>query len=167
MRLGRIGGETQAEAGAISILVNDSGIGILGLRHLREHLGNFWPEWKGDLLPEKLRGLISTPGNHYFPDKGIVVSCEAARDHKSMGLRRLTIRRMSPIDLLTGREREISRLLAKGLSHKDVARQLGIAPSTVRNQIRSVYQKTGISSRAELATLIHAPAEAGAAQLPV
>ena len=165
MRLGRIGGRPAPGDASISILVNESGIGILGLRHLREHLGDFWPEWKGDLLPEKLRGLLAVPGHHYFPDRGVVVSCEAARDCKAMGLRRLTIRRMSPIDLLTAREREISGLLAKGLSHKDVARQLGIAPSTVRNQIRSVYLKTGISSRAELATLVHAPAEAGAASL--
>jgi DNA-binding CsgD family transcriptional regulator len=142
--------------GAISILVNESGIGILGLGSLREQLGDFWPGWRGDLLPERLRAIIALPGRHMLPDQGIVVTCEKAPDYQNMGLRRLTIRPMTVVDLLTPREHEIARLLAKGNSHKDVARLLGVAPSTVRNQTQSIYDKAGIGSRAELASLFAA-----------
>ncbi|MEZ5792698.1 MAG: LuxR C-terminal-related transcriptional regulator [Nitratireductor sp.] len=153
MKLSALSRDSMVEDGSISILVNESGIGILGLGNLREQLGDFFREWQGDLLPEQLRSLIAYPGQHLLPDRGIVVTCERAPDYQNMGLRRLTIRRMTPVDFLTVREREVGRLLAGGHSHKDVARMLGVAPNTVRNQTQSIYEKTGVNSRAELASL--------------
>ncbi|MEZ5809481.1 MAG: LuxR C-terminal-related transcriptional regulator [Zhengella sp.] len=154
MKLCALSGESVQANGTISILVNENGIGILGLGNLRDQLGDLWPEWKGDLLPERLRGLLSKPGHHVLHDQGVVVTCEKASDFKGMGLRRLTMRRMSVVDHLSPREKEIARLLAKGKSHKEVARLLGLAPSTVRNQTQSIYDKARIGSRAELASLI-------------
>ena len=122
MKLSTASHDLSRSDGAISILVNESGIGVLGLGSLREQLGDFWPGWKGDLLPEKLRTLMALPGCHILPDQGIVVTCEKAPDYRNMGLRKLTIRRITALDHLTAREREIAQLLAKGNSHKDVAR---------------------------------------------
>lgn len=153
MKLSSLSQDTAREDGAISILVNENGIGILGLGNLREQLGDFFHEWRGDMLPERLRALIALPGRHYLPESGLVVTCEKAPGYQNMGLRRLTIRRWTPVDFLTEREREVGRLLANGQSHKDVARLLGVAPNTVRNQTQSIYEKTGVSSRAELAAL--------------
>ncbi|MBX3713363.1 MAG: response regulator transcription factor [Lysobacter sp.] len=53
----------------------------------------------------------------------------------------------------TARETAILRLLAEGLSNKQIARQLGTSPNTVRNQIHAVFRKTGVSNRTELALL--------------
>jgi DNA-binding CsgD family transcriptional regulator len=157
MKLSSFEYNRRAERGTISILVNESGIGILGLGNLREQLGEFWPSWKGDLLPEKLTKLIHMQGQHVLPDEQMIVTCENAPQYQGMGLRRLTLRRMMPIDHLTIRESEVAVLLSKGRSHKDVARMLGIAPSTVRNQTQSIYDKLGVNSRAELASMFARP----------
>ncbi|MBB1087918.1 response regulator transcription factor [Lysobacter sp. SG-8] len=53
--------------------------------------------------------------------------------------------------LFTAREAEILRLVAGGLSNKQIARELGSSPNTVRNQIHAVFRKAGVSNRTELA----------------
>jgi DNA-binding CsgD family transcriptional regulator len=52
--------------------------------------------------------------------------------------------------LLTEREGEIAGLLLKGHSAKSVARVLRISPGTVRNHMKKIYAKLGVSSQAEL-----------------
>ena len=49
---------------------------------------------------------------------------------------------------LTAREVEVLRLVARGLSNKDVARQLVISPKTAGNHIEHIYTKIGTSNRA-------------------
>ena len=55
---------------------------------------------------------------------------------------------------LTGRELEIARLAATGLSDRDIAEQLTISPRTVGNHLTSVYSKLAISGRTELAEVL-------------
>jgi DNA-binding CsgD family transcriptional regulator len=52
--------------------------------------------------------------------------------------------------LLTEREGEIVGLLLKGHSAKSVARALRISPGTVRNHMKKIYAKLGVSSQSEL-----------------
>ena len=141
--------------GEVSIFVNESGIGILGLSNLREQLGAFWPGWHGDELPSRLRSLINSPGEHILADRELVVRCEDAPGLQGMGLRKLRLRRLTPFDLLTPREREVARTLAAGKSHKEAARILGVAPATIRNQTQAVYSKLGVDNRASLVALLH------------
>ena len=49
---------------------------------------------------------------------------------------------------LTAREVDVLRLLARGLSSKQVAAELVLAPKTVRNHTEHIYAKIGTSSRA-------------------
>ena len=49
---------------------------------------------------------------------------------------------------LTAREIDVLRLLARGLSSKEIAAQLVISPKTARNHIEHIYAKTGASNRA-------------------
>ena len=56
-------------------------------------------------------------------------------------------------DVLTKREREISRLLLRGHSTKSVARELNIAPGTVMVHKRNLFAKLGITSQYELFSL--------------
>lgn len=65
---------------------------------------------------------------------------------------------MGPLDRLTSREREIVVAVAHGLSFKQAARKIGVAPSTVANHLYRIYRKLGVNSRTALADLIHAPA---------
>jgi DNA-binding NarL/FixJ family response regulator len=51
---------------------------------------------------------------------------------------------------LSRREREILPLLLKDLREKEVAERLGVAASTVHTQVKGLYKKLGVHSRAEL-----------------
>mgnify|MGYP001813853480 FL=1 len=53
-------------------------------------------------------------------------------------------------DVLTQREREVSKLLLRGHSSKSVARELDIAPATVMVHKRNLFAKLGITSQYEL-----------------
>lgn len=50
---------------------------------------------------------------------------------------------------LTGREREILGLIAQGLSNGDIATQLVLSTSTVRNYITSIFSKLQVADRAQ------------------
>lgn len=52
--------------------------------------------------------------------------------------------------LLTPREREVIRLVARGLRNKEIARELGITEGTVKMYLHTVYEKLAVSSRVEL-----------------
>ncbi|MGW3651227.1 helix-turn-helix transcriptional regulator [Streptomyces sp. NPDC000878] len=55
---------------------------------------------------------------------------------------------------LTAREREIAELVAEGLTSQAIATRLYLSPRTVEGHIARVYRKTGVSSRAALASLV-------------
>ncbi|MDP9201270.1 MAG: response regulator transcription factor [Gemmatimonadota bacterium] len=51
--------------------------------------------------------------------------------------------------ILTNREREILALLADGLANKQIAARLGISKNTVKTHLELLFDKLGVSSRAE------------------
>ncbi len=55
------------------------------------------------------------------------------------------------LDLLTPREKEVLRLIARGFAYKQVARKLSISVKTVETHVSSVLRKLQLSSRYELA----------------
>ncbi|MGN6721012.1 MAG: LuxR C-terminal-related transcriptional regulator [Marmoricola sp.] len=55
------------------------------------------------------------------------------------------------LDLLTEREREVMRLIARGYSYREVAGELFISVKTVETHMGSVLRKLQLSSRHELA----------------
>jgi len=59
-------------------------------------------------------------------------------------------RRNAPARLsgMTPREIEVLRLIARGLTAKETAEQLGIAPKTADNHIQNIYSKIGVTTRA-------------------
>ena len=54
---------------------------------------------------------------------------------------------------LTDRERDVLPLITKGLSNREIAEQLIISRSTVKNHVSNILRKLGASSRAEAAGL--------------
>jgi len=66
----------------------------------------------------------------------------------------LYARKVQALDGLSPREQEIARALAGGKTLKSVARQYGIATSTVANHASRIYRKLGIYRREELFELI-------------
>jgi len=59
----------------------------------------------------------------------------------------------SPIEQLSPRERDILRGIARGASNKEIARELGIAETTVKIHVQHVLRKLGLSSRVQAAVL--------------
>jgi DNA-binding CsgD family transcriptional regulator len=51
---------------------------------------------------------------------------------------------------LTGRELEVTRTIARGLSTTEVAAELYLSPHTVRDHVKALFEKVGVSSRGEL-----------------
>ena len=50
---------------------------------------------------------------------------------------------------LTNREQQILRLIADGLTNRQISYNLSISESTVENHIHHIYEKLGISNRAQ------------------
>lgn len=64
-------------------------------------------------------------------------------------------RRRNPVDeRLTSREIQALRLISRGLSNKEIARELGISVSTVKNHVHSVLEKLRVQSRSQAAARI-------------
>lgn len=53
------------------------------------------------------------------------------------------------VEVLSSRENEILHLLAKGLLYKEIADQLSISVSTVRQHIHHIYEKLHVQNRTE------------------
>ncbi|MCV0403825.1 MAG: response regulator transcription factor [Chloroflexi bacterium] len=54
-------------------------------------------------------------------------------------------------DALSAREREVLRLLAEGLTDREIASALSISPRTVESHVSSLLRKLGVRNRAEAA----------------
>jgi DNA-binding CsgD family transcriptional regulator len=64
-------------------------------------------------------------------------------------------RKPLPLDALSPREQEIARALSNGKTLKSIARQYGIAVSTVANHTTRIYRKLAIYRREDLIELLH------------
>jgi DNA-binding NarL/FixJ family response regulator len=53
------------------------------------------------------------------------------------------------LPLLTDREEQVFRLIADGLTNREISYELSISESTVENHIHHIYTKLGISNRAQ------------------
>ncbi|MCL2401985.1 MAG: response regulator transcription factor [Oscillospiraceae bacterium] len=65
-------------------------------------------------------------------------------------LKKLTAPENPAFDQLTQRERDIARLVAQGLTNKEIAAQLFLSEGTVRNNLAVVMEKLGATNRTQL-----------------
>lgn len=110
-----------------------------------------WPDWHGPVLPQPLFDTFATGTKTRVLLSKTVVHASAVHD-----LLLLHMREIVPADSLSRREWEVATTFGNGLSHKKIAKQLGIAPGTVRNHINAVYEKLNVTNKAELVHILKA-----------
>lgn len=101
--------------------------------------------WKGALesvIKEALLRVLS--GAVYVPSE--LSECAAPK------------RAVNGLGLLTERESEIASLVAQGKATKEIARELGIAPGTVKVHVNNVYRKFGVHNRLAAANVMRSHA---------
>lgn len=103
-----------------------------------------WPGWHGPRLPDQVL-CTAQRGEQRLVARTLVITLRAQH-----GMLWLMARPRLAIDALSPREESVARLVAKGLSHKQIAALHKRSPATVRNQIRSVYEKLSVSNVAAL-----------------
>ncbi|MRW88368.1 hypothetical protein GJ699_00010 [Duganella sp. FT80W] len=108
-----------------------------------------WPDWRMPRLPRALmEGLARGTARRH---QGRHTLFTATVVGERLFLRG---RQQFRLDQLAPREREVARLFGGGHSYKEIARQLELAPATVRNTVQRVYQKLSVGSKAQLAKLM-------------
>jgi DNA-binding CsgD family transcriptional regulator len=110
----------------------------------KELLAVEWTDWKGPALPKPLLAQLLS-GHERFAGNTLVVNRRV--EHRLLFL---SARPRCPADNLTDRESAIAQLIAKGNTHKEIARLLDRSPATVRNHIQSIYAKLSVDNIAGL-----------------
>ena len=94
-----------------------------------------------------LRGAALSPADSTVPPGSIVVTIEPARSSE-----------IAPLLMqawgLSSRERQVATLVLDGLATEEIASELFISPHTVRDHIRSVFDKVGVRNRRHLVTAL-------------
>jgi DNA-binding NarL/FixJ family response regulator len=84
----------------------------------------------------------------YEDDPGLLLKAISARLGDEPASWPSPARARANPSLLTDRETEVLRLIADGLTTRDVASRLGISPRTVENYKQHMFAKLGVQSRA-------------------
>jgi len=61
-------------------------------------------------------------------------------------------RQAQVVEVLSAREVEVLKLMAKGAANKEIAAELSISESTVKTHIQTIFQKLGVGDRTEAVT---------------
>ncbi|MFE2265810.1 response regulator transcription factor [Streptomyces griseosporeus] len=92
-----------------------------------------------DALVQAVR-LLARSDTLLFPAAVRRLAAEHARVHASP----------APwVARLTGRESEVLRLMAEGLTNAEIARRMGVGPATVKTHVAAVLAKTGARDRTQ------------------
>jgi DNA-binding CsgD family transcriptional regulator len=57
---------------------------------------------------------------------------------------------------LTPREQQVTRGVSRGLANQEIAAELFLSPHTVRDYLKTIYEKVGVVSRGELVARLFA-----------
>ena len=105
------------------------------------------PDWRPPQLPAVLLQDLGVASR--YVGKNVIIT--GKRDAELLFLR---ARPRTLIDALTDREAQVVKQFAQGSTYREIATELGIAPSTARSHIQAIYNKLHINNKAELIKLM-------------
>ncbi len=103
------------------------------------------------LGPERFEAEMET-GRHLTRDAAVALALGEALDGDSA----TAARDGDGVEVLAKREAEVARLIAEGLSNKQIGARLFISERTVDSHVRSILNKLGFNSRAQIAGWVSA-----------
>lgn len=108
-----------------------------------------WEDWHGNILPVSLVEQLIKNKEETYTGNHVVITATHFEYFVA-----LQVRERCPIDSLTPREREVAILCAQGKNHREIATELNVSPSTVRNHLQKIYSSLNINNKVQLAKLI-------------
>lgn len=131
-------------AGEVGLAVAADDAVILREAHFTQLLWKVWPNWSGTMLPDPLLQALRT-GKSFVSYGGAGFYFVAGDGHVL-----IIATPASALHRLTNKEYSIASDFAHGKSYKEVARDHGLSPDTVRSRLRSVYDKLSVNDKTEL-----------------
>ncbi|MBY4829178.1 helix-turn-helix transcriptional regulator [Burkholderia dolosa] len=110
-----------------------------------------WPGWAGARVPEPLVAHLRRRSTQPFVGAALRIQCVPIA-----GLFQIEARPRSLLDRLSPRELAAIRFYGAGRSHKEVAQQMAISPTTVRHYLRCAYRKLGMHDKSQIAGVLGA-----------
>lgn len=113
-------------------------------RAFEDYLRRADERWDGKRLPFDL----TAEGNAIkggYPYRGLFFKVDQAA-----GKLHIRVRKDRRLPTVSAREMQVAQHLARGLTFKEIARELKLAPSTVSTHAYNLYDKLGFRRRAEL-----------------
>ena len=108
-----------------------------------------WPELAPEEIPEQALDYLRQ--GKIFRGKQIEISLVRQQDFNICRIRPVCAK-----EVLTPREFVVARRFANGMSHKQIARELGVSHHTIRNQLAHLYRKLNLHDKEELADYLRA-----------
>jgi DNA-binding CsgD family transcriptional regulator len=153
-QLQRLRANASSSRAALAV-ADDRGILLAAEPRFLELTRAEWPGWQGPELPSAVHtGIAASTG---YVGANIEVTSASVQ-----GLHLVELRLRSGLDTLTPRERAVAEAFGIGRSYREIAAALGRSPTTVRHHLRVVYEKLGISDKAQLAHLVNAKVDGAA-----
>ena len=123
------------------------------LRHVESRfvglLRGHFPGWMPPELPKPLRSWLANSEPETFRAGELLITRKNQDD-----LILLQVQTRGALADLTPREEQIAQSYGLGLTYREISQELGLAPSTVRRHLESVYRKLGISTKVELTRIL-------------
>jgi DNA-binding CsgD family transcriptional regulator len=141
--------------GAANLLVNARGRVLHASAEALRLIGDRCRGWNADYLPAELNTSAPCLGRRNLPEWGIVMDRTELAHRSGQPLFGVALRPATLSDRLTPRERQVAAEIANGLTHKEIARLLGLSPATVRNHTQAILTKLDVHSKATLSKLLH------------
>jgi len=101
----------------------------------------------GEPIIELLQGAEHTDEYREYAHRILAVMDISSKD--------TSIPELKLVESLTEREMEVLRLLVLGKTNKEIAKDLFLAPGTVKKHLNNIYGKLGVSNRTECARLAY------------